>query len=183
MRHQKPWAENMTYITQLPGFGVITATTVLSAIGDIGRFETPKKLGSYSGLTPGIEQSGTKNRGKSITKEGRRELCWALVDAAQQTVKSDPLWKRRFEELQHRMYRNQAVVVIARRLLELIWYVLTRRQPYRRFSQVRIAYKYLTWGGLLDNEARDGLTRSQFDRYYLMRLGIGRDLIRVSTGK
>ena len=180
MSHQKPWAESMTYIMQLPGFGVITAMTVLAAIGDITRFETPKKLGSYSGLTPGIEQSGTKNRGKGITKEGRRELRWALVEAAQQAVKSDPLWKRRFEELQHRMHRNQAIVVIARRLLELIWYVLTRRQPYRHFSHERIAYKYLTWGGRLDNEARDGLTRSQFARYYLMRLGIGQDLTRVA---
>jgi transposase len=180
MSHQKPWAESMTYIMQLPGFGVITAMTVLAAIGDIGRFETPKKLGSYSGLTPGIEQSGTKNRGKGITKEGRRELRWALVEAAQQAVKSDPLWKRRFEELQHRMHRNQAIVVVARRLLELIWYVLTRREPYRHFSHERIAYKYLTWGGRLDNEARDGLTRSQFARYYLMRLGIGQDLARVA---
>lgn len=180
MSHQKPWAESMTYIMQLPGFGVITAMTVLAAIGDIGRFETPKKLGSYSGLTPGIEQSGTKNRGKGITKEGRRELRWALVEAAQQAVKSDPLWKRRFEELKHRMHRNQAIVVVARRLLELIWYVLTRRQPYRNFSHERIAYKYLTWGGRLDNEARDGLTRSQFARYYLMRLGIGQDLARVA---
>ena len=78
------------------------------------------------------------------------------------------------------MHRNQAIVVIARRLLELIWYVLTRREPYRHFSHERIAYKYLTWGGRLDNEARDGLTRSQFARYYLMRLGIGQDLTRVA---
>lgn len=78
------------------------------------------------------------------------------------------------------MHRNQAIVVIARRLVELIWYVLTRRQPYRHFSQERIAYKYLTWGGRLDNEARDGLTRSQFARYYLIRLGIGQDLTRVA---
>lgn len=180
MSHQKPWAESMTYLMQLPGFGVITAMTVLAAIGEIGRFETPKKLGSYSGLTPGIEQSGTKNRGKGITKEGRRELRWALVEAAQRAVKSDPLWKRRFEELQHRMHRNQAIVVIARRLLELVWYVLTRRQAYRHFSQERIAYKYLTWGWQMDDEARDGLTRQQFARYYLMRLGIGHDLTRVA---
>jgi transposase len=180
MCHQKPWAESMTYIMQLPGFGVITAMTVLAAIGDIGRFETPKKLGSYSGLTPGLEQSGTKNRGKGITKEGRRELRWALVEAAQMAVKSDPLWKRRFQELQHRMHRNQAIVAIAHRLLELVWYVLTRRQPYRHFSQERIAYKYLTWGWQMDEEARDGLTRQQFARYYLMRLGIGHDLTRIA---
>jgi transposase len=180
MCHQKPWAESMPYLMQLPGFGVITAMTVLSAIGDIQRFDSARHLASYSGLTPGLEQSGTKKRGKGITKEGRRELRWALVEAAQMAVKSDPVWKGRFQEMQKRMHRNQAIAAIARRLLELVWYVLTRRQPYRHFSQERIAYKYLTWAWQMDEAARDGLTRQQFARYYLMRLGIGHDLTRVA---
>ncbi len=180
MSHQKPWAQSMTYVMQLPGFGVITAMTVLAAIGDIGRFETPSKLASYSGLTPGLEQSGTKNRGKGITKEGRRELRWALVEAAQMAVKSDPLLKRRFQELQHRMHRNQAIVTIAHHLLELVWYVLTRRESYRHFSEEKIAYKYLSWAWRMSDDARDGLTRQQFARYYLMRLGIGKDLTRIA---
>jgi len=178
--HQKPWAESMTYLMQLPGFGVITAMTVLAAIGEIRRFETARHLASYSGLTPGLEQSGTKNRGKGITKEGRRELRWALVEAAQMAVKSDPLLKQHFQEMQKRMHRNQAIVAIARRLLEMVWHVLTRRQPYRHFSQEKIAYKFLTWAWQMDEEARDGLTRQQFARYYLMRLGIGHDLTRVA---
>lgn len=180
MSHQKPWAESMTYLMQLPGFGVITAMTVLAAIGDIGRFETSKKLASYSGLTPGLEQSGTKNRGKGITKEGRKELRWALVEAAQMAVKSDPHLKRRFQELQHRMHRNQAIVAIAHHLLELVWYVLTRRESYRYFSEEKIAYKYLSWAWRMSEDARDGLTRQQFARYYLMRLGIGKDLTRIA---
>lgn len=178
--HQRPWADDMTYLMQLPGFGVITAMTVLAALGEIGRFETPKHLASYSGLTPGLEQSGTKHRGKGITKEGRRELRWALVEAAQMAVKSDPLLKMKFQALQKRMHRNQAIVAIARHLLELVWYVLTRRQPYRHFSHERIAYKYLTWAWRMDEVARDGLTRQQFTRYYLMRLGIGHDLTRIA---
>lgn len=180
MCHQKPWAESMTYLMQLPGFGVITAMTVLAAIGEIERFETSKHLASYSGLTPGLEQSGTKYRGKGITKEGRRELRWALVEAAQMAVKSDPLLKLRFQALQKRMHRNQAIVAIARHLLELVWYVLTRLQPYRHFSHERIAYKYLTWAWQMDETARDGLTRQQFARYYLMKMGIGHDLTRVA---
>jgi len=180
MSHQKPWAENMTYLMQLPGFGVITGMTVLAAIGDIQRFDSAQHLASYSGLTPGLEQSGTRNRGKGVTKEGRKELRWAMVEVAQRAVKSDPLWKHRFQELQKRMHRNQAIVAVARRLLELVWYVLTRRQPYRHFSQERIAYKYLTWAWQMDDEARDGLTRQQFTRYYLMRLGIGQDLTRIA---
>jgi transposase len=180
LSHQKPWAEGMTYLMQLPGFGVITGMTVLAAIGEIQRFETPKHLASYSGLTPGLEQSGTKYREKGMTKEGRRELRWALVEVAQRAVKSDSVWKHRFQDMQKRMHCNQAIVAIARRLLELVWVVLTRRQPYRHFSQERIAYKYLTWAWQMDEAARDGLTRQQFARYYLMRLGIGHDLTRIA---
>jgi transposase len=73
MSHEQPWAESMLYLMQLPGFGVITGMTVLAAIGEISRFENFKKLSSYSGLIPGLEQSGTKNKGKSITKEGRKD--------------------------------------------------------------------------------------------------------------
>ncbi len=180
MSHQKPWAESMMYLMQLPGFGVITGMTVLAAIGEITRFETPGHLASYSGLTPGLDQSGVKLRGKKITKEGRKDLRWAMVEVAQRAVKSDPLWKQRFNELQRRMHRNQAIVAIAHRLLELVWYVLSRKQPYRNFSHERIAYKYLTWSWQLSNKDRDGLTRQQFTRYYLMRLGIGHDLERIA---
>ena len=163
----------------LPGFGIITGMTVLAAIGDVTRFPSFKKLSSYSGLVPGVEQSGTKNRGKRITKEGRRDLRWAMVEVAQRAVKSDPLWGRRFQELSYRMHRNQAIVAIARRMLELVWIVLTRKEPYRHFSDERIAYKYLTWSWQLDETARQGLTRQQFARYYLMRLGIGGELEKI----
>ena len=180
MSHQQPWAESMTYIMQLPGFGVITGMTVLAAIGEVQRFGTPQHLASYSGLIGGLDQSGTKLVQKGITKEGRKELRWAMVEVAHRAVKSDLLWKHRFQELQKRIHRNQAIVAVARRLLELVWYVLTRRQPYRHFSQERIAYKYLTWAWQMDEAARDGLTRQQFTRYYLMRLGIGQDLTRIA---
>src|SRR6266540_4623188 len=180
MSHQKPWAQSMTYLMQLPGFGVITGMTVLAAIGEVQRFGTPQHLASYSGLTNGLEQSGTKLVQKGITKEGRKELRWAMVEVAQRAVKSDPVWKTRFQEMQKRMHRNQAIVAVARRLLELVWYVLTRHQPYRHFSQERIAYKYLTWALPMDEVARDGFTRQQFTRYYLMRLGIGHDLTRIA---
>jgi transposase len=180
MSHRQPWAESMTYIMQLPGFGVITAMTVLAAIGEVQRFASAKHLASYSGLTGGLDQSGTHLVQKGITKEGRKELRWAMVEVAQRAVKSDPHWKRKFQEMEKRMHRNQAIVAIARRLLELVWYVLTRHQPYRHFSQERIAYKYLTWAWQMDEAARDGLTRQQFARYYMMRLGIGQNLTRIA---
>jgi transposase len=180
MSHEEPWASDMLYLMQVPGCGVVTGMTILAAIGDITRFETPKALASYSGLTPGLEQSGVKLRGKGITKEGRRELRWALVEVAWRAVKADPHWKQHFEELKKRMHTNQAIVTIAHHLLVVVWYVLTKHEPYRHYSPERIAYKYLTWSWALDKEQRQGMTRPQFARYYLMRLGIGNELKRVA---
>jgi transposase len=180
MSHEEPWAGRMMYLMQIPGFGVVTGMTVLAAIGDISRFETPKALAGYSGLVPGVEQSGVKLRGKGITKEGRRELRWAMVEVAQRAVKADPHWKRFFSTLERRMHRNQAIVAIGRHLLTLVWFVLTRHEPYTHCSSERIAYKYYTWSWQLNETQRKGLTRPQFVRYYLMRLGIGSELQRVA---
>jgi transposase len=180
MSHEEPWASDMLYLMQIPGCGVVTGMTILAAIGDITRFETPKALASYSGLVPGLEQSGVKLRGKGITKEGRRELRWVMVEVAWRAVKADPHWKKYFEELKRRMHPNQAIVAIARHLLTMVWYVLTRHEPYSHYSPERIAYKYLTWSWALDKEQRQGMTRPQFARYYLMRLGIGNELKRVA---
>jgi transposase len=180
LSHEEPWASEMLYLMQIPGCGVVTGMTILAAIGDIQRFKTPKALASYAGLIPGLEQSGMKLRGKGITKEGRRELRWALVEVAWRAVRADPHWKEYFEELKRRMHPNQAIVAIARHLLTMVWYVLTRHEPYSHYSPERIAYKYLTWAWALDEDQRQGMTRPQFARYYLMRLGIGDDLKRVA---
>lgn len=180
MSHEEPWASQMMYLMQIPGFGVITGMTVLAAIGDIRRFESPKALASYSGLVPGVEQSGVKLRGKGITKEGRREFRWAMVEVAQRAVKADPHWKRLFGELEKRMHRNQAIVAVARHLLTVVWTVLSQRKSYRHYSEERIAYKYYTWSWQMDENQRRGMTRPQFVRYYLMRLGIGAGLQRVA---
>jgi transposase len=180
MSHEEPWASEMMYLMQIPGCGVVTGMSIVAAIGEIERFEDPKALASYAGLVPGLEQSGVKLRGKGITKEGRRELRWALVEVAWRAVKADPHWKKHFEELKKRMHPNQAIVAIARHLLTVVWSVLTHHQPYRHYTPERIAYKYLTWSWALQEEERQGMSRPQFARYYLMRLGIGGDLNRVA---
>ena len=62
----------------------------------------------------------------------------------------------------------------------VVWHVLTHQQPYRHYSAERIAYKFLTWSWQLDEVQRRNITRPQFARYYLMRLGIGDELQRVA---
>ena len=87
------WGDQAVYVMQLPGVGVVVTMTILSAIGDIRRFENPKKLVGYAGMGAGVHDSGQTHRGKGITKFGRKELRWALVEAAWQAVRSNPHWK------------------------------------------------------------------------------------------
>jgi transposase len=66
----------------VPGISWILAYTIAAEIGDIGRFETPKKLAGYSGLCPRVWQSGGQDRRGRLTKQGPKHLRWALVEAA-----------------------------------------------------------------------------------------------------
>jgi transposase len=141
---EQPWKADALYLMQIPGFGIITAMAVLTAIGDISRFSHPKKLVSYAGLAPGLHQSGVKLRSKGITKEGRKELRWAMVEVAWRGLKGKPYWKERFETFKKRMHPNQAITAVAGHLLVIVWHVLSKQEPYRQISEERMAYKFLT---------------------------------------
>jgi len=182
LSNTEPWASDMAFLMQIPGFGLIFSLVVLAAIGDISRFSDPKKLVGYAGLGAGVHASGEKYQEKSITKAGRKELRWALVEAAWVAVRSDQYWKAQFIRLKKRMHVNKAIVSIARRMLVSIWYILTRREPYRHFDEETIAYKMLIWSWAMNEKSRHGMTPQQFAKYGLLRLGVGQDLERIHRG-
>ena len=171
-----PWQEAVPYLMQLPGFGLIVSLTVLSAIGDIQRFPTSKHLVGYSGLGASLHQSGETDYSGHITKQGRKELRYALVEAAWVAVNSHPYWREQYQKLSHRMSANKAIVAIARRLLVAVWHVLTERAADRRADPDMIASKLMIWSWKLNQVQRGGLTSAQFVRYGLMRLKIGQEI-------
>ena len=103
-----PWSDDVLYLLQLPGIGLLTAMTLLAAIGDVTRFPSAKKLVGYSGLGAGVYDTGQTHRGGHITKEGRRELRSVLVEAAWRTVECSDFWRAEFERLCRRMHQNKA---------------------------------------------------------------------------
>jgi transposase len=177
-----PWAEQVTYLIQLPGFGLLTAMTILAAIGDITRFETAKQLVGYAGLGASVHDSGQTHRTGRITKSGRREMRWALVEAAWAAVEGFACWKERYERLARRMHPNKAIVAIAHQLLIAVWHVLTERVADKQADAKRVAVKLMRWSWELTDEQRGGLTTRQFVRYHLMRLKLGEDLTQITYG-
>jgi transposase len=178
----EPWAGPMPYLVQLPGLGLITALTVLAAIGDVTRFETAKKLVGYAGLGASVHDSGLTHRTGRITKTGRRDLRYVMVEAAWAAVEHHPYWKAEFARLARRMDENKAVVAIARRLLVAIWHVLTEQVADRHADETMIATKLMRWSWELTDEQRGGLTTRQFIRFHLMRLQLGEELTHFRYG-
>jgi hypothetical protein len=133
----------------------------------------------YSGLGAGVHDSGQEHIEKRITKSGRKELRWAMVEAAWRAVRMSPYWKEQYEKFLKRMRRpNQAIVVVARKLLVAIWHVLTKEETDVRASEEDLAYKMLVLSWDLDEKVRQGLSYKQFAKYALMKLGVETDITR-----
>jgi transposase len=176
------WDEQVPYLLQLPGIAVLTAMTILGAIGDVTRFPTAKKLVGYAGLGAGVHDSGKTDRDKGITKQGRRDLRYVLIEAARVAVQTHQYWKRAFAHLAKRIGDHKAVVAIARKLLIAIWHVLMAKSADRRADAEQVAFKLMVWAWKLTDEQRGGLTSRQFIRAHLIRLGLGDDLTHITRG-
>jgi transposase len=66
----------------LRGVAPIVATTTVSEIGDITRFENPRQFMAYLGLVPSEHSSGSSVKRGSITKTGNGHVRRVLVEAA-----------------------------------------------------------------------------------------------------
>ncbi len=172
----EPWADMVPFVIQLTGFGLINTMTILGAIGIIDRFPKDKKLVGYAGLGGRVHDSGKTLKRGGITKQGRRDLRSALIEAAWSAVRYSVYWQGVFDKLALRIGKQKAIVAVARKLLVTLWHLLTKREADRHADAGKVAAKFMSWSWLLDDDLRGGLSTPQFVRYNLMRLGLGHNL-------
>ncbi|RBP96195.1 transposase IS116/IS110/IS902 family protein [Cytobacillus firmus] len=80
--------EEYKIIQSIPGIGEKIAATIISEIGEIERFDHPKKLVAFAGIDPSIFESG-KFRGtvNRITKRGSSRLRHTLYMAVRCAIR------------------------------------------------------------------------------------------------
>jgi len=115
----------------IPGVGPVTVDTVLSELGDVGRFRSAKQVCAYAGLVPDQRESAGRSKQLGITKQGSKILRWVLVEAAWQLVHRTRRWGAVFEALARRRGKKRAIVAIARRLLCLMVAMLRSGRRYQ----------------------------------------------------
>jgi len=177
------WAPLLPFLLQITGVGLVSAMTILSAIGDISRFPCAKKLVGYAGLGGRVHSSGGKHRTGSITKQGRTELRLTSIEIAWTAVKFNPHWKEEFERLRARIGDKKAIVAIARKILVSIWYILTHRQADIHATDDKVAYKLLLFAWQLGTQHRpDPYSAPLLTRFFLNQLDLGHDLETIAPG-
>jgi transposase len=145
----KSWRLNpvVEALQALRGVQFTVAVTTVAELGDLTRFENPRQLMGYLGLTPSESSSGERRRQGSITKAGNTHARRALVEGAwayryptkvsrhlqlrlenQPKAIQDISWKAqvrlctRYRRLLARgKHANQVVVAIARELVGFMW--------------------------------------------------------------
>jgi len=129
------------------GVQFVTAIGILAELGDLSRFEHPRQLMAWLGVTPSEHSSGGKRRQGSITKTGNSYARKLLIESAwsyRHPARVSPEIQRRHEGIPKaiidrawdaqirlcRRYRklavrgkhaNVAVVAVARELSGFIW--------------------------------------------------------------
>src|SRR5215469_7921749 len=136
-------------VQALRGVAQTSAATVVSELGSLSRFQSPRQLMGYSGLVSREYSSGNKTRRGPITKSGNAHLRRVLVEAAwtyqhRPNVQGRVLRRQKALELsdeaksiawkaQQRLHKrftamtargknhNQTVTALARELLGFMW--------------------------------------------------------------
>lgn len=122
--------EQMDRMLSITGVNLVVAAGLIATIGDVSRFPDKKKLAAYLGVVPSTYQSGDSSRNGRITKQGRAEARWLLIEAAEHLRKSPGPLRALFARVAKKHGHNVAVVAVARKLIELVHHLLTHNEDY-----------------------------------------------------
>ena len=111
----------------IPGIGDISCATIISEFGDILRFSNSNKMLAFSGLEPGIVESGTMSSKGKMVKRGSGYLRHALMNVALVVIANNHTfyeyyYKKRSEGKCHRV----ALSHVCKKLIRVIYTLETR---------------------------------------------------------
>lgn len=122
--------EEAARIDTVPGFGMTLSVLVAVEIADVNRFPTVGDLHSYAGVIPSTYASGKRTYHGRITKQGSAWLRWAAVEAVYPAIKKELGLRVLYSRLAKRKGANVAKIAVARRLLTIIYRLLTEKREY-----------------------------------------------------
>ena len=122
--------EPLRYLMSVPGIGQLAGLTIISEVDDIARFKDAAHFASYVGIVPMCYSSGEHDGTGNITVRRHAKLRWLIVEAAWVASRKDPVLSAAYVEYCRSMKPSKAIIKIARRLVNRIYFVMKHQQPY-----------------------------------------------------
>jgi transposase len=126
--------ERAARLKTMPKVGRIASLTFLAAVDQVDRFDTSRKLVSYSGLCPTVRSSGERTEYGSISREGRSELRAVWVQIAHlvacDSSRSTARLRRWYSKVASHRGKRTAIVALARKLLTIAYRLLKDQTVY-----------------------------------------------------
>jgi transposase len=106
----------------IPGVGPRTAEAILAYTDEIERFARGKDYGSYFGMTPKLDESGSTRRLGHISKQGPSVVRWLIVESAWRAIGKSPSLLAFYERVRHGQDQRKkiAIVATARKMLSIM---------------------------------------------------------------
>lgn len=119
-------------ITTITGIANVTGATILSEIGDISKFDSPRKLVAFAGIDASVTQSGEYEAAHNVmSKRGSPYLRKAIFQAALIAAFKDPVlsafYQKKRAEGKHHL---TCIGAVSRKLCYIIYAVLKNNKPY-----------------------------------------------------
>jgi len=102
----------------------------VTEIDHIDRFKSADQLASYIGLVPMCHCSGEKDVAGEMTIRKHAMLRCHIIEAAWIAIRKDPAMTMAYEGYRKNMNASKAIVKIARKLVNRIFFVLKCKQEY-----------------------------------------------------
>lgn len=121
----------------IPGVGYITASAIVSAVGDIGVFKNGREFAAWLGLTPREHSTGGKQRLHGISKRGDVYIRTLLIHGARIALRyahrHNDRQSRWALDLMQRKGTNRTVVAMANKNARVIWALIAKDDEYKAF--------------------------------------------------
>lgn len=130
VRDEKSLSDLVELLRSVPGIGIITAITLYTEILKITRFDSLDKICSYVGLVPSTASSSDKEQNFGLSKQHNKYLRNMIIESSWVAVRKDAALTMAFGKLSQRMSKQEAIIRIAKKLLNRIMYVWKNQKEY-----------------------------------------------------
>ncbi|MCK5056402.1 MAG: IS110 family transposase [Candidatus Aminicenantes bacterium] len=123
--------EKIELLRSFKGIGEFSAVGIMLVIKNIQRFPASKKLVSFCGVHPILDDSGDKTGGYRMSKQGNKEMRFILYNVVMSAITSNEMIKKLYESYQEKGKTKMcAIGIMMNKILRIVYGMLKNNKRF-----------------------------------------------------